>query len=228
MKPSFLFLSLACLVLAAALFLSHRKSQRALDSSVKQSETYSNEVAELRTKLHLAEATALQSQTNLQGMLDKRVSELVNASNVVVQIRAMLTSAQQETARAQRELQIRAERIGALETQSRDLARQVESLRLTEKELAETRENLRLTSGERETLLEESQRRQLENADLQRKLNDLQFLRWQMEHVQTDQQTAKRLANARPGSRPDFRRPIIMRPDGTVEFAPPAPVETEN
>ena len=228
MKPPVVFLSIVCLALAAALFLRHYKAQRALDSAAKQSETSSNEVAELRTKLALAEGMAAQRQTNLQSLLDQRSAELINASNVVVQIRAMLASTQEQAAQSQRELQIRAERIGTLEAQRDDLTRRGEALLPLEKQLADAREKLRFALGDSDTLLKESQRLQLENADLQRKLIDLQFLRLQMERVRADIETAKRMAAAKPGSRPDFRRPVIMLPDGAVEFAPPTSLETGN
>lgn len=228
MKPSVVFLSIACVALAAALFLSHKKAQSALGVAIKQSENSSNEVARLSTKLALAQGMASQMQTNLQGLLDKRTAELINASNIVVRVRAMLASSQEETAKAQRELQIRAERIGTLEAQRGDLVSRVESLWQLEKQLAAVREDLRFALGDRDTLVKESQRLQLEKADLERKLIDLPFLRLQIERVEADIQTAKRLASAKSGSRRDLRRPVVMLPDGAVDFAPPITVETGN
>ena len=228
MKGPVIFLSIVCVALAAALFLRHNKAQKALDLSFKQSESQSNEVTQLITRLAEAKGTATQTQTNLQGQLDKRTAELINASNVVAQIRAMLAASQVEAAKAQQELQARAERIDALEAQRDDLARRVEVLPRIEKELADSRKSLSFALGDRDTVVKESQRLQLENANLQRKLVDLQFLRLQTERVEADIELAKRMANARPGSRPDYQRPIIMLPDGAVEFAPPVAVEPAN
>jgi hypothetical protein len=226
MKTPVVLLSIVCVALAAALFLRHNKAQRALDSAAKQSETSSNEVSQLRTKLALAEGMAAQTQTNLQGLLDKRTAELINASNIVVQTRAMLASAQEETAKAQSELQTRAERIGALEAQRDDLVRRGEDLPRLEKQLAETRKSLVFALGDRDTAVKESQGLQLENADLQRKLTDLQFLRWQTERVKADIDAAKYLAKGKPGRSPDFRLPITMLADGTVQLVPPASLES--
>jgi chromosome segregation ATPase len=228
MKPPVVFLSIVCVALAAALFLRHKKAQSTLDVAIKQSEKSSNEVAQLSTKLALAQGIATQMQTNLQGLLDKRTGEVINASNIVVQVRAMLASSQEETAKARRELQIQAERIGTLEAQRADLARRVGSLSQLEKQLADLREDLRFALGDRDTLVKESQRLQLEKADLERKLIDLPFLRLQVERVEADIQIAKRLASAKSGSRRDLRRPVVMLPDGAVDFAPPITVETGN
>src|SRR5262245_21384753 len=100
MKPPVIFLSFVCVALAAALYLRHSSAQKALDSAGQRIESQSNEVAQLSTKLALAQGLATQMQTNLQGTVDRRTAELLNASNVVAQIRALLASTQEDAAKA--------------------------------------------------------------------------------------------------------------------------------
>jgi len=220
MKPPVIILALVCAALAVALFLGKRGAGTALAEAATNQVSLSNEVSKLRGKLVETQSRAIGTQTNLQASLDRRTAELVNASNRVAQVKAMLAATQEEFARAQSELGARAERIGALENQRDELSRKLEAVPALETQLADVKRQILYATGDRDTLLKESQRLQLENAGLQRKMRDLEFLRLQTAKVEQEIEAAKRLAHARPGSSPDLRRPIVLEDDGTVRLGP--------
>jgi len=221
MKTPIVILSAVCLALVATLFMRNRSTGVELQTSATNQMSLSNEVAQFRVRLVDAQVKAMQMQTNLQGMLDRRTKEFLAASNLVVQLRTTLAGTREELTKAQGEVGAKSTTLTALETQRDDLSRRVEVVPGLEKQLADAKQNLGYVLADRETLMKERQRLQLENADLQRKIGDLDFLRLQTVKLEDEVQARKRLANARPGSSPDLKLPLVLQDDGSVRLVSP-------
>ena len=220
MKPS-VILGILCAVLAGVLYLRHNNANRTLAGAVARENGFSNEVAQLQTKLLLAQGQAVREQTNREAAIHRRAVDLLNASNRVVQIQGVLAATQKEVTKARTQLQTQSVRVGELENQRDELNRKIETLQPLQPQLEELRKNLAFVIDERDKLMKESELLRLELAGLQRNVTDLDYLRLQTVRIEDNMEAAKRMASAKPGARPDLKLPIVMEPDGSVRLASP-------
>src|SRR5687768_8033119 len=105
MKALPIILGLLCLGLAFGYYKRHTSAQQEVATAVKEHQSLSNQVSELRTRLALEQGTGAQSQSNLNSALSRRTAELMVASNRLVQANLLLKAAQSQGATAQADLQ---------------------------------------------------------------------------------------------------------------------------
>lgn len=103
----------------------------------------------------------------------------------------------------QEEIAQRDAKLAQLETNKDELSKQVNTLNGTlaklNSQILETERRLTVSEGDREFLLKELKRLQAEKANLERQLNDLEFLREQINHLKAELSIAKRLDWIRRG-----------------------------
>src|SRR6266540_7057703 len=166
MKPFVIMLGLSCAGLAFGLYKSQTGATHELEEAVKLSQTFSNQVAELRTKLALEQATAIDTQSNLHSTLDRRVGQLAATSNRLVQVGLLLPAAQTDKAEAQTELQSKAAQCAVVEPERDELRHQIAVLPSLEKQLAEAKQKVAKTTSDLEFLFTENRRLQVEKNEV--------------------------------------------------------------
>lgn len=222
MKAPLILLSLVCAGLAFWLYQRSSSANREAAAAETQFKTYSNQVAELSTKLAMAQGDAGYAQSNLQYLVTLRTSELANTSNRLVQLNLLYRAAQTEALAAQSEAQSLAARLAVLEAERDGLQRGLAVVPVLERKLAEAREKLASTASERNALLQEAGRLEVDRADVQRKLEDVGFLRLQLTRAEQNAAVLRRLAKAGPSAAVDSKARLEWLDDGTVRPAIPA------
>lgn len=163
-----------------------------LDDQKNVNMTLEGNVAELKTNLAQAKATA----ESLSKKLADTESTLGSTTANLQKTEADLKTAQEEMAR-------RDARIKELEGQNDELSKkEVEltaSLNNLEKQIADTERKLAASEGDREFLLKELKRLQAEKAELERQFNDLAVLRDQVRKLKEELSIARRLEWIRRG-----------------------------
>lgn len=223
MKPPVIIPCIVCAVLAFALYQRNGSANAEAEQSLKQFESMSNQVAELRTKLALEQGTASQNGSNATYLVTKRTADLLLLSNRVVQTTLLLKAAQAELHEAQIGLQGKAAGIAVLENQQRDLLQQLEAIPTLRRQLAQAKESLAPIATERDSLVAENQRLALESAEAQRQMKDIAFLKLQLDRAEQDMETRFRIAKASQSGGIDSKARLELQPDGTVRavVAPP-------
>jgi chromosome segregation ATPase len=197
MKPLVIILGLACIGLAAQLFLRSNRGQQA-EKELAVASTYltslSNEVAETRTKLE--EEARLASY--LQSNLTHRATELAVASNTISQTATTLAAAKTDLKTAQEEAQKQAARIAELEGQKDEMQTKLNqlagSIKTLDGQITETKRKLAASEGDRASLSKELAKLQTDKADLLRQFNDLAALRAQVALLRDEAAVNQRLA----------------------------------
>ena len=216
MKAPIIILGVVSAGLAYGLYQRNSSATAESEQAVKQFETMSNQVAEVRTKLALEQGTSIQSLSNAQYAVTRRTSDLLQLSNRLVQTTLLLKASQAEAREAHTSLQAKAAQIAVLETQQADLHRQLEVIPDLRRQLAEAMENKTPLTAERDSLAQENRRLSLEVADTFRKLNDPAFLKLQLDRAEQDMETRLRLAKAGSSVTVDKKSRLELQPDGTV------------
>ena len=216
MKVPVIILSLVSVGLAYGLYQRNSSAGTETEQAVKQFESMSNQVAEVRTKLALEQGTSIQSLSNAQNAVTRRTSDLLQLSNRLVQTTLLLKASQAEARDAHTSLQSKAAQIAVLESQQGDVQRQLQVIPDLRRQLAETKEQSSPIAAERDSLAHENRRLSLELADNFRKLNDPAFLKLQLDRAQQDMETRIRLAKAGSSVTVDKKSRLELQPDGTV------------
>ena len=216
MKVPIIILSLVSAGLAYGLYQRNSSASTEAEQSVKQFETMSNQVAEVRTKLALEQGTSIQSLSNVQYAVTRRTSDLLQLSNRLVQTTLLLKASQAEAREAHASLQSKAAQIAVLESQQADVQRQLQVVPDLRRQLAEAKEQSSPIAAERDSLAQENRRLSLELADNFRKLNDPAFLQLQLNRAEQDMETRLRLAKAGTSATVDKKARLELQPDGTV------------
>ncbi|HEY2952513.1 MAG TPA: hypothetical protein VGK40_08025 [Verrucomicrobiae bacterium] len=217
-----IILGLACLGLGWGLYKRHSSAVDEAEAATKALATSSNQVNELRTKLALDHSDAFIAQTNLQFALERRCAELLVTSNRLVQTSLLVSHAQNEARAAQSDLQTKAAAIATLEAQRDELSRRLEAIPALQKELAVVNEKLQLALFGHDELAEIIGRVRIEKADLERKLDDPDFLRLQRKKADDAAEVRKHIGAGRPVNASDKRLRLVLQPDGTVRTVAPA------
>ncbi len=203
MKAAIVFLILASLGLGVGLMMRHKQAVTVEQQKNEKIEVLSKDVTETKNKLDEQEKLAMFLQTNLSS----RTEELVSASNTLNQISANLARTQKEmqaaaeTAKA--EIEKRDAQISQLTTQTNALTIQMDGLNTSigklGKLITETERKLTASEGDREFLLKELKRMQVEKAELERQFNDLSVLRTQVAKLKEELSISRRLEWMRMG-----------------------------
>jgi len=216
MNVPVIILSLVSAGLAYGLYQRNSSASTEAEQAVKQFESMSNQVAEVRTKLALEQGTSLQTLSNAQYAVTRRTSDLLQLSNRLVQTTLLLKASQADAREAHASLQSKAAQIAVLESQQGDVQRQLEVIPGLRRQLTEAKEQTSPVAAERETLAQENRRLSLELADTSRKLNDPAFLKLQLDRAEQDMETRMRLAKAGSSATVDKKARLELQPDGTV------------
>jgi chromosome segregation ATPase len=203
MKAAIIILIICSLGLGFALLYRHNKAvqQQQADQAVKIELT--NKLEDVRKKFEDQERVSMFLQTNL----DMRSQELLSTSNTLIKTSADLARTQKEAQAAaeaaKAEMAKRDARINELESQKIVLDKQATDLEsaISRLKLAinDTETKLAASEGDREFLLKELKRLQIEKADLERQFNDLSILRTQVAKLKDELSIARRLEWIRMG-----------------------------
>ena len=108
MKVPIIILGLVSAGLAYGLYQRNSSAGMEAEQAVKQFETMSNQVAEVRTKLALEQGTSIQTLSNAQYAVTRRTSDLLQLSNRLVQTTLLVKASQAEAREAHASLQSKA------------------------------------------------------------------------------------------------------------------------
>ncbi len=203
MKAAIIFLILASLGLGVGLMMRHKQAVEVKQQDEEKISKLSSRVEETKSKLDEQEKLAMYLQTNLV----LRTEELSGASNNLTKLNADLIRTQKEmqdaAAAAKAEIERRDAQISQLTTQTNVLTQQMDDLTASigklGKQIALTETKLAASEGDREFLLKELKRLQVEKADLERQFNDLSALRSQVAKLKEELSISRRLEWIRMG-----------------------------
>lgn len=203
MKAAIVFLILASLGLGVGLMIRHNKAVEVKQQDEAKIARLSTTVEETKSKLDEQEKLAMYLQTNLV----LRTEELSGASNSLSKISADLARTQQEMQAAAEAAKVaierRDEQISKLTSQTNALTQQMDDLTTSlgklGKQIVDTERKLAASEGDREFLLKELKRLQVEKADLEKQFNDLSVLRAQVAKLKEELSITRRLEWLRMG-----------------------------
>lgn len=203
MKAAIVFLILASLGLGVGLMMRHKQAVEVKQQDEQKISTLSKNVAETKNKLDEQEKLAMYLSTNLAN----RTEELSGASNNLAKLNADLARTQKEmqaaAEAAKAEIERRDAQISQLTSQTNVLTQQMDDLNASigklGKQIVETERKLTASEGDREFLLKELKRLQVEKAELERQFNDLSALRTQVSKLKEELSIARRLEWMRMG-----------------------------
>jgi chromosome segregation ATPase len=190
----------------------------------------SNNVASVQASLEEQRTVNLTLETNL-------VQTKEDYSNKLTATKADLDTANANYAKAQADAKAAAEaaaaevaqrdkKIADLESQNQELDKQSTDLRGSitnlEAQISSTEKKLATSEGDREFLLKELKRLQVEKADLEKKFNDLAVLRDQVKKLKDELSISRRLDWIRRGIYSSFGQKGAERLLHPVETLPPA------
>src|SRR5437763_1420513 len=192
--------------LLGTLFVWHTqttKLKKENDDTTLELVTVSNRLEQTKSKLD--EMTQVNS--TLETNLTVRSQDLAVKSNDLVKTSAELAKTQKEAQAAaeaaKAEMAKRDARINELEGQKTALDQQATDLKTAignlEKSIGDTEKKLAASEGDREFLLKELKRLQVEKAELERQFNDLALLRTQVAKLKDELSIARRLEWIRMG-----------------------------
>jgi len=203
MKAAIVFLILASLGLGVGLMMRHKQAVEVKKQDDEKITVLSKNVEDTKNKLDEQEKLAMYLQTNLV----VRTEELSGASNNLSKLNA-------ELARTQKEMQAAAEaaradierrdlQISKLTTETNAMTQKMDDMTASigklGKLISDTERKLAASEGDREFLLKELKRMQVEKADLERQFNDLAALRTQVAKLKEELSIARRLEWIRLG-----------------------------
>lgn len=203
MKAAIVFLILASLGLGVGLMMRHKQAVDVKKQDEEKIAQLSTRVEETKSKLDEQEKMSMYLQTNLA----LRSEELTGASNNLAKLNADLARTQKEmqdaAAAAKAEIERRDAQISQLTTQTNVLTQQMDDLTASigklGKQIQLTESKLAASEGDREFLLKELKRLQVEKAELERQFNDLSALRSQVAKLKEELSIARRLEWIRMG-----------------------------
>lgn len=248
MKAAIVFLILASLGLGVGLMMRHKQAVEVKKQDEEKISQLSTKVDETKSKLDEQEKIAMYLQTNLV----MKTEELSGASNNLAKLNADLIRTQKEmqdaAAAAKAEIERRDAQISQLTTQTNVLTQQMDDLTASigklGKQIAMTESKLAASEGDREFLLKELKRLQVEKADLEKQFNDLSALRTQVAKLKEELSISRRLEWIRmgiygaqdkkgaerlmagpstPAKSNNFNLNVELKQDGGSQVVPPPP-----
>lgn len=160
---------------------------------------HSNQWVQTRVKLDEQSKVNFSLETNLTD----RLMELKSVSNKLIDVSGNLAKVEMDVKAAQEELAKRDAKIAELANLLDDKDKKLDDLRTSiaslEGQIAETEKRLTTSEGDKELLLKELKRLQVEKAELERQFNDLVLVREQFRKLKEDLSIARRLDWIRRG-----------------------------
>lgn len=203
MKVVIALLFVVSVGLGVGLLMRHNKAVEVKTADEEIKKELTNVVKQTEAKYDEKEQLSIYLQNKLTG----KSEELSGASNHLAKINAELArtkSEMQAAAEAARvEIEKKDAQISALTTQTNQLTMKMDDLTSAidklGKSIADTERRLAASEGDREFLLTELKRLQVEKAELERQFNDLSVLRAQVSKLKEELTVARRLEWLRAG-----------------------------
>src|SRR5260221_13673621 len=206
MKAVTVILGILSVALGVGLLVRHSaavKLQKENEESFNTLVVFTNRLEDAKTKVDELYKVNSALETNLT----VRSQDLASKSNDLLKTSAELAKTQKEAQAAadaaKAEMAKRDARITELETQKTVLDQQANDLKTAignlEKSISDTEKKLAASEGDREFLLKELKRLQVEKAELERQFNDLSVLRTQVAKLKEELSIARRLEWIRMG-----------------------------
>ncbi len=205
-----IFLVLLAAAFGIGLIVVNNKARDEKQRDVAYIAKLSNDVVSTQQKLSDQQQVNLTLETNIAVLKN----DIADVSNKLSTTSSTLASTSETLAKTQAEAKAAAEaaaaemakrvsRIMELEGQNDDLTKKMTDLNTAlgglEKQIADTERKLAASEGDREFLLKELKRLQVEKAELERQFNDLAVLRDQVRHLKEELSVARRLDWIRRG-----------------------------
>lgn len=218
-------LVLTSLGLGAWLFLSHRQADAERQRLEAGLVAQSNQLVDVNLRLDEQRKVNASLETNLA----QRIQENGLYSNKLTLVNAEFARLEAESKAAQEqarvELEKREKQIASLESEKGDLSKQMGDLghQITSLEgrIQDTQRKLSAAEGNREFLQGELRRLMAEKADLERRLNDLAFLRDQVKRLKEELSVARRIEFIRKGLYGSDRKGAQLLQEGVRRPAAP-------
>jgi len=203
MKIAIVFCILVIAGLGVGLIMRHNQAVEVKKHDDEKIADLSKTVDDTKTKLEEQEKVAMYLQTNL----NLRIEELSGASNNLTKLSSDLARTQKEmqaaAEAARAEIERRDTQIAQLTSQTNALTQKMDDLTASigklGKQINETERKLVASEGDREFLLKELKRLQVEKAELERQFSDLSALRTQVAKLKEELSIARRLEWLRMG-----------------------------
>jgi DNA repair exonuclease SbcCD ATPase subunit len=203
MKAAIVFLILASLGLGVGLMMRHKQAVTVKKQDEETISLLNRNVEDTKNKLDEQEKLAMYLQTNLV----VRTEELSGASNNLAKLNAELARTQKEmqaaAEAARADIERRDAQIAKLTTETNAMTQKLDDLNSAigklGKQITDTETKLAASEGDREFLLKELKRLQVEKAELERQFNDLAALRSQVAKLKEELSIARRLEWIRLG-----------------------------
>lgn len=206
MKAVIVLLGVISVALGIGLLMRHNyavKITKENEDHVQELVLYSNRLEQTQTKVD----ELVKVNSTLETNLTVRTQDLFSKSNDLVKTAAELAKTQHEAQAAaeaaKAEMAKSEARIKELEGQKLVLDDQANELKSSignlAKSIADTEKKLAASEGDREFLLKELKRLQVEKADLERQFNDLSLLRTQVAKLKDELSISRRLEWIRMG-----------------------------
>jgi len=221
-KVAVVVLVLVCLVLGAATLYVQSKAEKQKREDLATITTLSNNWVETEVKLTDQKKVNAVLETNLFS----KVAEAQSFSNMLVAVSNSLMRTQAEAKvaadAATAELAKRDEKITALEQERENLDKKLVALNANISQLnakiSETERKLASSEGDRDFLLKELRRMQVEKTDLEKQFNDLAVLRSQVNKLQEELAIARRLDWIRKGITTEVPKGGVLLQQGTAAY----------
>lgn len=177
--------------------------ESAVSNRVEETKSLSLNLTNIVTNLTVTASNLVETKAKLavtESRLAKVETEAKTTEAALAATKNALTALEKAK---QEEIAQRDAKLAQLETNKDELSKQVNTLNGTlaklNSQILETERRLTVSEGDREFLLKELKRLQAEKANLERQLNDLEFLREQINHLKAELSIAKRLDWIRRG-----------------------------
>lgn len=177
--------------------------ESAVSNRVEETKSLSLNLTNIVTNLTVTASNLVETKAKLavtESRLAKVETEAKTTEAALTATKNALTALEKAK---QEEIAQRDAKLAQLETNKDELSKQVNTLNGTlaklNSQILETERRLTVSEGDREFLLKELKRLQAEKANLERQLNDLEFLREQINHLKAELSIAKRLDWIRRG-----------------------------
>jgi len=203
-------------VLFAYLFFGKTAAVTAAASQVATNQiVLTNALRKFETELMLTNQIASELRSNLQSLVDIRTAHLNVFSNRLVQANLLLQTAEEAQRKAQTELQVLAASNAVLVLRGEEADEASALATRLEAQLVSERRRGFTNAMARDSVAVQLQSLSLEYAELARRLDDVTFLRTQLEKAE-EAAALRKQAAVRPLKPTDRRLPIALQPDGTV------------
>lgn len=217
-KVTIVILVLLAALLGILLIYRHSVAEKQKQLDVATIVTLSNDWVQATAKLEEQKKVNALLETNLSKKIDETITlsnQITSAANLLAKTQADAKAAAEASAA---EIAKRDKEISRLETEREDLDKKMIGLNanissLTSK-ISETERRLAASEGDREFLLKELKRLQVEKSALERQFNDLAVLRGQVNKLRDELAVARRLDWIRKGLYSDTKKGAEMLTQG--------------